>query len=107
MVAYPEVTVDEELFHSSPSQDIVTSVPLLLLSGSGQEVNLLGPIKIAMSDVQNFFLEALAVIFVKVQYLYFRRKLSVSSIRWYQFPVAHSMYAEVMLILIFSHTNFH
>ena len=54
-----------------------------------------------MSDVQNFFLEALAVIFVNVQYLYFRRKLSVSSIRWYQFPVAHSMYAEVTLILIF------
>lgn len=45
MVAYPEVTVDEELFHSSPSQDIVTSVPLFLLSGSGQEVNLLGLIK--------------------------------------------------------------
>ena len=44
-VAYPEVTVDEELFHSSPLQDIVTSVPLLLLSGSGQEVNLLGLIK--------------------------------------------------------------
>ena len=54
-----------------------------------------------MSDVQNFFLEALAVIFVNVQYLYFRRKLSVSSIQWYQFPVAHSMYAEVTLILIF------
>ena len=56
---------------------------------------------LAMSDVQNFFLEALAVIFVKVHYLYFRRKLSASSIRWYQFPVAHSMYAEVTLILIF------
>jgi len=36
-----------------------------------------------MSDVQNFFLEALAVIFVKVQYLYFRRKLSMCSIPWY------------------------
>ena len=57
---------------------------------------------VAMSDVQNFFQEALAVIFAKAQYLYFRRKLSVSSIRWYQFPVAHSMYAEVTLILIFS-----
>ena len=56
---------------------------------------------LAMSDVQNFFLEALAVIFVKAQYLYFRRKLSVSSIRWYQFSVAQSMYAEVTLILIF------
>ena len=44
---------------------------------------------LAMLDVQNFFLEALAVIFVKVQYLYFRSKLSVSSIRWYQFKVAH------------------
>ena len=62
---------------------------------------------VTMSDVQNFFLEALAVIFVKVQYLYFRRKLSVSSIRWYQFPVVHSMYAEVTLILIFFHTKFH
>ena len=58
-------------------------------------------IMLAMSDVQNFFLEALAVIFVKVQYLYFRRKLSVSSIWWYQFPVAHSMYVEVTLTLIF------
>ena len=70
-------------------------------------INRCTSLTIAMSDVQNSFLEALAVIFVKVQYLYFRRKLSVSSIRWYQFPVAHSMYAEVTLILIFSHTNFH
>ena len=35
---------------------------------------------IAMPDVQNFFHKALAVIFAKVQYLYFRRKLSASSI---------------------------
>ena len=54
-----------------------------------------------MSDVQNFFLEALALIFVKVQYLYFRSKLLVSSIWWYQFPVAYSMYAEVTLIFNF------
>ena len=53
---------------------------------------------LVMSDVQNFFLEALAVIF---EYLYFKRKLSVSSIWWYQFPVAHSMLVEVTLILIF------
>ena len=37
---------------------------------------------VVMSDVQNFFLEAVAVIFVKVHYLYFRRKLSVSSIEF-------------------------
>ena len=35
---------------------------------------------VAMPDVQNFFHKALAVIFAKVQYLYFRRKLSASSI---------------------------
>jgi len=64
-------------------------------------------LRLAMPDVQNFFHKALAVIFAKVQYLYFRRKLSASSIEWYLFPVAHSMYAEVTLILFFSHTNFH
>jgi len=35
---------------------------------------------IAMLDIQNFFHKPLAVIFEKVQYLYFRRKLSASSI---------------------------
>jgi len=35
---------------------------------------------VAMPDVQNFFHKVLAVIFAKVQYLYFRRKLSASSI---------------------------
>ena len=35
---------------------------------------------VAMPDVQNFFHKALAAMFVKVQYLYFRRKLSASSI---------------------------
>ena len=54
-----------------------------------------------MPEVQNFFYKALAVIFARVQYLYFKRKLSASSIDWYQFPVAHSMYAEVTLVLIF------
>ena len=40
-----------------------------------------------MSDVQNFFHEVLAVIIAKIQYLYTRRKLSVSSIECYHFPV--------------------
>ena len=53
---------------------------------------------VAMPDVQNFFHKVLAVIFAN---LYFRRKLLASSIEWYLFPVAHSMYAEVTLILIF------
>ena len=44
---------------------------------------------LAMPDVQNFFYKALAVIFAKVQYLYF------NSIEWYHFPVAHAMCAEV------------
>jgi len=56
---------------------------------------------VAMSDVQNFFLEALAVIFVKVQYLYFKRKLSVSSIRWHQFPVAHSTYSMSLAYILY------
>ena len=50
--------------------------------------------QVAMPDVQKFFYK-LAVIFAKVQYLYFRRKLSASSIEWYHFPVVHSMYAQV------------
>ena len=54
-----------------------------------------------MPDVQNFFHKALAVIFAKVQYLYFKRKYSACSIEWYHFPVAHAMYAEVTLVLIF------
>ena len=55
-----------------------------------------------MLNVQNFFHKALAVIFAKVQYLYFKRiKASASSIEWYHFPVAHAMYAEVMFVLIF------
>ena len=61
-----------------------------------------------MPDVQNYFHKALAVIFAKAQYLYFRRKLLASSIEWYFFQLRmHSMYAEVTLILMFSHTNFH
>ena len=48
---------------------------------------------IGMSDVQNFFHEALAVIIAKLQYLYTRRKLSVSSIKRYHFPVERSMCA--------------
>ena len=63
--------------------------------------------KVGMPDIQNFFHKALAVVFAKAQYLYSGRKLSVSSIECYHFPVAHSMYAEVTVILIFSHTNFH
>ena len=35
-----------------------------------------------------------------------RRKLLASSIKWYHFPVMHSIYAVVTLILILSHTNF-
>ena len=35
-----------------------------------------------MSDVQNFFLEALAVIFVKVQYLYFRIAISGKKLKF-------------------------
>ena len=54
-----------------------------------------------MPDVQNFFHKALAVIFAKVQYLYFKRKYSACSIEWYHFPVVHAMYAEVTLVLIF------
>ena len=38
-----------------------------------------------MPDIQNFFHKALAVIFAKVQFLYFRRKLLASSIKWYLF----------------------
>ena len=45
---------------------------------------------IAMPDVQNLLHKALAVIFEKT--IYFRRKLSASSIQWYYIPVAHSMY---------------
>ena len=48
---------------------------------------------IGVPDVQNFFHEALTVIIAKLQYLYTRRKLSVSSIERYYFPVAHSMCA--------------
>jgi len=50
-----------------------------------------------MLDVPNFFHKALAVVFAKVQYLYFRRKLSVSSIEWYLFPVE----------VFFPNANFH
>ena len=63
--------------------------------------------QITMSDVQNFFHIAPAVIFAKVWYLYFRRKLSASFIECYHCPVAHSMYAEVTLLFNFSRTNFH
>ena len=35
------------------------------------------------------------------KYLHFRRKLLPSSIKWHHFPVAHSMYVEVTVILIF------
>ena len=56
---------------------------------------------LVMPHVQNFFHKALAVFFAKVQYLYFKRKLSTSSIEWYHFPVTHAMYAEVTLVLIF------
>ena len=48
---------------------------------------------VGMLDVQNFFHEALAVIISKLQYLYTRRKLSVSSIERYHFPVARPMCA--------------
>ena len=48
---------------------------------------------VGMPDVQNFFHEALAVIISKLQYLYTRRKLSVSSLERYHFPVARSMCA--------------
>ena len=54
-----------------------------------------------MSDVQNFFHIVLAMIFAKVQYLYVRRKLSTSSIERHHFPVAHSLYAEVIIIFTF------
>ena len=46
---------------------------------------------VEMPDVQNFFHEALAVIITKLQYLYTRRKLSVSSNERYHFPVERSM----------------
>ena len=45
---------------------------------------------VGMLDVQNFFHEALAVIIAK---LYTRRKLSVSSIERYHFPVERPMCA--------------
>ena len=44
-----------------------------------------------MPDAQNFFHKVPAVFFAKVQYLCFKRKLSVSSIKWYHFPVAHAI----------------
>ena len=59
---------------------------------------------IAMPDVQNLLHKALAVIFEK---LYFRRKLSASSIQWYYIPVAHSMYMRKLRSFIFPHTSFH
>ena len=59
-----------------------------------------------MPDVQKRFHEALAVIISKLEYLYTRRKLSVSSIERYHFAVARSMCAEVTLISMFSRTNF-
>ena len=43
--------------------------------------------ELGMPDVQNFFHEVLAVIISKLQYLYTRRKLSVSSIERHHFPV--------------------
>ena len=46
--------------------------------------------KVGMPDIQNFFHEALAVIIAQ---LYTRRKLSVSSIERYHFPVERSMCA--------------
>ena len=46
---------------------------------------------VGMPDVQNFLHEALAVIISKLQHLYTRRKLSVSCIERYHFPVACSM----------------
>ena len=58
-------------------------------------------LSVAVLDIQNFFHKVLAVIFTKVQHLYFRRKLSASSIEWYHFPVVHSMYAEITFTLIF------
>jgi len=47
-----------------------------------------------MPDVQHLFHEALAVIIAR---LYTRRKLSVSSIECFYFPVVHSLLPEVML----------
>ena len=40
-----------------------------------------------MPDAQNFSYLVLAVIFVKVEHLYFRRKLLTSSIEWYHFQL--------------------
>ena len=61
---------------------------------------------LGMPDIQKFFHEALTVIISKLQYLYTRRKLLVSSIECYHFPVECSMCAYVTPIFIFSHTNF-
>ena len=54
-----------------------------------------------MPDIQNFFHGALAVIIIKLQYLYTRRKLSVSSIERCDFPVACSM-----CVLSYAHFHF-
>ena len=54
---------------------------------------------IAMPGIQNFFHKVLALVF---DYLYFRRKLLVSSIECYYFPVEYSK-----LLNFFFHTNFH
>ena len=63
-----------------------------------------------MPDVQNFFHKALAVIFTKVQYLYFRRKLSMSSIdklyRVIRFSsCAFNVRGRYAHLNFFSHTN--
>ena len=60
-------------------QDSCNEEPAELQLKAGYDYRLKSVV-VAMPDVQNFFHKVLAVIFTKFQYLYFRRKLSMSSI---------------------------
>ena len=63
-------------------------------------------LQLGMPDVQNLFHEALAVMISK-QYLYTRRKLSVSSIERYHFQLRVQCVRKLRPFTeIFPHTNF-
>ena len=72
---------------------VMLSILLIVIQAIARDQETVKLLLVGMLDVQNFFHEALAVIISKLQYLHTRRKLSVTSIEWYHFPVARSMCA--------------
>ena len=59
---------------------------------------------VAMSDVQNFFLEAIAVIFVKVQYLYILQKKAIGEL-YLVVPVSSCAFNVCGSCAHFTHTK--